>query len=549
LLFFLYFCYYNFNNKNMALSVVDYNSIIDYKLATKQIRFTDTTDYVSQGISTSDVTVVFKVEDPSGTIYNNTNHSAPDIDPDVSLDSVIVIPLTIDIATGLPLQGAYTITAEYEETSGVPYTVTKVKTFTLDYASPTADLDMTVDYNQPLLSSIDSTNYTSGGINPTISRTHLIHYPLASGAADVSGTAATLSTNTFYVTSGETVEHSCSIVSDLSYDFTGGFLLVDEITGNHIEHIADGGNLYNVFCYIEQQYNRFLAAKNSNSTKRAYEWQVFVDITSLAEAVEMATKFGENDKTAKYILEIEEIASANGLCCEEGTLQLVTGTGGGVGGLVVVASGTGISVALSSGGGTDTYTVNLSSVNINKLAATYNTVLAAGANISSLSTAVVTVADVTTKTTTINATNTYVDTEFVRVTISPVSGVQPSIAITNQKQLGSVFKAVNQTASTEFMLNNNGTVLADWQNKLTDFTIGNFFAAGAVDYYPSVELVKFTPNSLGNNLSWTTLIYPEIVNVGTSTMTFRFVDQGGNPVNGNFIDTINTIELIFKIQA
>lgn len=167
----------------MALTTVEYSSYFDYGSATKQIKFTDSTDYLSQGTTAANVTVVAKVESPSGVFYNNTNHGSPDIDPDVSLDSLITIPLPLD-GLGLPEQGLYTITLTYQDLV-VPATIVDVKTFTLDYASPTVDIDMTVDCVTPLLTAIDDTSYTVNSVAPTVTRAFSIHYPPSTPTADV----------------------------------------------------------------------------------------------------------------------------------------------------------------------------------------------------------------------------------------------------------------------------------------------------------------------------------------------------------------------------
>ncbi len=88
----------------MALTTTDYSTYFKYNEATKQVTFTDLTDYAGQGVATSDVKVLIKCETAGGGIfYNNVNIAAPDVAPSVSLDSAIVIPLPLDSGS-LPLQ-------------------------------------------------------------------------------------------------------------------------------------------------------------------------------------------------------------------------------------------------------------------------------------------------------------------------------------------------------------------------------------------------------------------------------------------------------------
>ena len=174
----------------MALSTVTFNSYFRYDLGTKQISFTDTTDYVGQGTAASNVTIVVKdVTAPtSGQIYSNTNHGAPDIDPDTSVDSQIPINVPTDINGNIE-QGLSSVTLEYKDTGGSPVTIEETKTFTLSYASPKVDIGMMVDCFTPVLSAQDNSNYTIGGVVPTITRDFKIHYPASLQLTDVTGTA------------------------------------------------------------------------------------------------------------------------------------------------------------------------------------------------------------------------------------------------------------------------------------------------------------------------------------------------------------------------
>lgn len=533
----------------MALSTVQYSSYFHYDESTKQLKFTDSTDYAAQGTSDANVTIVIKVESPSGVFYNNTNHGDPDIDPDVSLNSTKLIALPLD-GSGQPEQGLYTITLEYEDTVVGPTTVTDVKTFTLDYTSPTVDIDMTVDCVTPLLTATDDSAYTVNGVAPSVVRDFKIHYPPSTPTADVTGTAASINTSTFYTVADSTIEHSSSLTSTLTYLFDSDDLIyvIDEVTGSEVIQVACNGDICDIYCCLRSQWNRYDTAKGSNNTQAIKELAKFEKIVSLASLVGTAVRCGKNDHISDYVSEILRIADCDAGCsCDDGTPQLVTGLAVN-GNNVIVDAGTGIQVTAVTGGGTTTYTVALTSENVNKLAATYNSVVAAGTNISSVSSSSSTVGDVTTTTYTVNATDTVVESLFVRAKFTISSGNVPTITIENQKEYGTIFGTVNQSGGTEFILNNNG-VYVDFANKLTDFTIGNFFSAGSVNYWPEVNVVNVVKPVRGDKTSWVRDIQADIPEINASEFTLRFLDMDGHPVNGKTIQDYISFELIFKIQA
>ncbi len=535
----------------MALTTVTYDSFFNYNLATKTISFTDTTDYTGQGSSDVDVTVVAKVEAPiSGVFYNNTNHGDPDIDPDVSRDSLhtIALPTGVD---GLPEQGLYTITLQYDDdgsTSGTPVVINEVKTFTLDYSSPTAQLEMTVDCITPLLSSNDVTSYTINGVDPTIVRAMEINYPASMQLPSVTGTANLLSTRTFYYVTGQTIEHSGAITANLTYDFSNGFYVIDEVSGSEFVGVACDGDICDIYCCIRSQWQRYEAAKTNNAVLATKELSKFNNIMSLTGLVGAAVKCGKSSQVSEYVEEILAIAECDAGCsCDDGTPQLVTGLAIN-GNDVIVAEGTGIQVDEVTGGGTTTYTVSISSENITKLANMTASIVDAGTNVS-VATNVVVVNGIPTTTYTVTATDVVVESSFVKAMIEINTSTVPTITIETQAQYGSTFSTVNQTVSTEFIKNENDASFTDWATKSTDFTIANFGTAVG-DFFPEVEVVNIVGAGRGDYTSWSNKFKANITTMGTDTFSIRINDEDGNNINGNFLQTeFLRFELIFKIQA
>lgn len=539
----------------MALTTVDFDGKFRYDLATKQVTFTDTTDYAAQSINKADVTVVIKAETSGGGVfYNNTNHGVPDIDPDVSLDSTIVIPLPLD-GSGLPLQDDYTFTLEWQETSGVPYEVTKVKTETLSYSSPTVDISMDVDCITPRLTATDDSNYTVGGITPAIVRAFAIHYPPSVPTADVTGTGSSVYTSTFYTVADSTVEHSSSLTSTLTYDLTNGIYIEDSVTGSKVIQVSCDGDLCDIYCCIRSQWNRYQAAKgNNNDVLALSELKKFQEITSLAQMVGTALKCGKSTHISGYVSEILRISDCDAGCsCSDGTPQLVTGLGAGNSD-VTVAAGTGVSVNLAG----SEYTVSLSTENINKLASTYNSVVTAGTNVSSVTSSSNTTGNVTTTTYVVNATDTVVESTFVEVLITFNVGAVPSYSVTAQKQYGTTFAAITDAIGINPILNieNDGSVTA-WQQNFNSIIVQNFFSGSSTDYFP--EVVSVEEQSWLKGVRSTSLISSTINNgakVGivdiydknADNFKIRFINPG-KMLGSDLENKLYSVKLIIKIQA
>ena len=534
----------------MALTTVDYNSYFNYKLSTTQLTFTDKTDFPAQGTAAANVTVVAKVTAPvTGVFYNNINHLAPDIDCGVSLDSIIEIPLPLD-AGGLPEQGLYTIELTYVD-SVVPATIVDTRTFTLNYTTPTVDISMTVDCITPLMTATDVTGYTQNTIDPTITRAFEINYPLSLQLPPVTGTANVLTTKNFYTIADQTVEHSSSLTSDLSYLFDVGdsMYVIDQISGSEFIQVACSGDLCDIYCCFKSQYQRWQDAKGINTQQANIELGKFVQIMAIAELVEIALRCSKNSDITAYTAEILEIAGCTSGCgCSDGEPQLVTGLGVS-GNEVIVAAGTGVAVSSVSGGGTTTYTVSLSSDNITKLANMTNSIVTSGTN-ATVNSSSATVGGITTYTYVVNATDTVVESLFVRALFTFNASAVPTLSIVKQNNYGATFTAVNQSGSgSDFITNNNVVSFADWTTSYTDFDIANF-GFSAADYFPEVQVANAILSTKGSPTSWINMLKVDVVEMSATTFQIRFSDMNGSPVNGQLLqDKYLTLELIFKIQA
>lgn len=533
----------------ITASDVTYSSYFDYSLATKQIRFTDSTDFVTAGTVAANVTVVAKITAPvSGVIYNNTNHSAPDIDCGVSLDSIITIPLPLTGA-GLPEQGLYTIQLTYVD-SVVPATIVDTKTFTLDYTSPEIDIAIVGNCIQPLLSATDKTGYTRNYIVPTVTRAFQLNYPTSLAITPITGTGSMLTSSTLYTSSTESLLYTSTLTSTLSYlaDATELTYIIDEVSGTKTTYISCDADLCDIYCCIRAQYQRWQDNIGVNNTQAMIELGKYTQIMAITEMLAIAIDCSKEDHVSAYVAKILEIGQCDAGCsCGDGSPQLVTGLGV-AGAEVIVEAGTGLVVTPSVNGATTTYTVALSSTNVTKLANLKNTEFVDGSGISSVMVNT-TVGGVSTDTWTVTATDTVVESLFVRAKITMKSSAVPAITITNQNKYGAAFATVNQAGTgTNLLTNNNEGSFVAWTTNVTDFDIANFFTTPA-DYYPEVYIVNVDKVGKGGITGWTDNLNVRVIEMSASTFTIRFTDSTGAAVNGLYLQDYDSIELIFKIHA
>lgn len=523
----------------MSLSTIDFNTTFNYVPATKVFKFEDTVDYSGQSVAIANATGVIKVVSPAGTtIYNNTNHNSPDIDPDVSRINTTTIPLPL-MGDGSVMQGLYSVTYTVrvvDTTLATSYDVAKTKTFTLSYSSPEVDLDMEANCTTPLLSSTDNTSYTQNFVNPTITRVHKIYYPASLGISPVSGTGATVSTSTIYVVSNQALQYSSDITSTLSYDYGSGWYVSDEVSGNGYIDVLCDNSLCDIYCALRAQYNRWQSVKGT-SMREQEEKSKFEVMVSLAHLTSVAIDCGKNSQATEYINQIKSIGNFDDCSCSDGTTPtLVTGLGSA--GTVTVAAGSGVSVATATGGGTTTYTVSLDAATLDIINNAYNTVVAGGTGIS---VAVVTAADGT-KTYTITNTQTAPDSLNQIFDIRFASGSLPSINTDSSTTTGTAYQAATLAAD------NNGSS-ADWQVNNAFFTVSAFFSGSNVAFYPEVD-VNYTLKTSFSLNPYSRPYVMEIVNYDSTTFTIRFTDRiTGQVVTGSAVEAAYTrIKLQIKLS-
>lgn len=530
----------------MALTSVNIKTTFQFKPSPKTFKFEDTTDYGGQGVGENEVTGVIKVVDPAGnTHYNNTNHSAPDIDPDVIKTNTTTITLPL-LADGTVIQGKYVITytVRVSSTTANPaYDISVTKNLTLTYVSPTIKLGLTSDCVKPLLKSSDATSYLVNAVDPTIVRVHKIIYPASLNKADVTGTGKVLETNTFYTIKGSTLQHSSSLTSTLTYTYATDFIVTDEITGSAYNDVECDAQLCDIYCCLRAEWNRFQDYKDTNARLAAKHLANWLQMMALSEKIRIALDCGKGDHVSGYVATIRKLGNCESGCgCDDGTPALVTGLGGGTDTVIVDSGGTPITVTKVVSGTTTTYTVALAAATVTKINALRNATVTAGTGVT---------VDTTTdadgnKTYKVSFTDTTVEPNILsfKVDLALTTSAPPVITVSDISKYGTAFQ--NPT------LTNGNTTQADWKNKNNCFTLKTFWASqGSKNYKAHIEILSTQAATQGSagGCGVSRPIEVEIVDNSSTTLDFRFVYASGALITGKFLNLFTNIKLALTLTA
>lgn len=215
-------------------------------------------DYSAYG---SVVKAVFQIEDPDGLLfYQNTgltvdppSFTSPDFNSSGGTWEVTGITPYLDDTGTTIKRGTYTITAWYKCDSGDAVQV--VKTYYLDYVSPTVVIDMSASCRTSELTVTDSTDYTEIGdsepLSTTLSRSCAVTKPSGSGANAPATTTTTALTYTRTIGGGSTSATrlwtriwQTNIVSTLTYEMEAWGALVWVL----IQDVVYGDDYLDVQC-------------------------------------------------------------------------------------------------------------------------------------------------------------------------------------------------------------------------------------------------------------------------------------------------------------
>ena len=344
----------------MIQSTLAFSTKFNVVPTTPKFVLTDLSPYSVEGISLTSVIGLFKIEGPTGIIYNNTNFGAPDIVASTSLVfGSVSIPLDIN---GVILTGNYKITYTARISGGVqPGDYTKVTTSYFCYVAPKGNLLVTNSVRLATVTSTDNTSYPIVGINPTLARTHDLFYPSSLVIAPI---VSGLSQIVLSYPNVYTGTYTGKVSTIASYVFTDG-LLVDYLITAVSETIVDNKTLCDIYCGIKNLTNEMLASRSTGDFGKASHIQETLSLVSILFSLyDDAITCGKESDASNWLNQIITLANITVGCgCVGDQPVQVVPSGGGAGATanVIGDSSTGTQVDAVTVGPTTTYTVRLTS--------------------------------------------------------------------------------------------------------------------------------------------------------------------------------------------
>lgn len=330
--------------------------------ATAKFVLTDLTPYAGEGIALTNAKGVFKIEGPSGVIYNNTNFGAPDIAANISLIfNTVSLPLDTD---GEILTGNYTITYTVRIAGGIqPGDYIKMSTVYFCYEAPAGKVEVANSVRLAKVTSKDLTSYPISGVMPTLTRTHTLWYPSPLGLSPTVSSAAEIQLSYPNVYTGT---YSGKISTVASYVFTDG-LIVDYLITAVDETIVDNKTLCDIYCGIKNLTNEMLTAKSTGDFGKSDRIQETLSLVSILFTLyDDAITCGKEDDATNWLNQIITLANITvgcGCTGDEPTQVIPEGGGGSGNDVIVVGDNAfGTEVASNTVGSTTTYTVRLTQV-------------------------------------------------------------------------------------------------------------------------------------------------------------------------------------------
>lgn len=364
------------------MATISFTTQFNLTASPKVFVFTDTSNYPGQGIATSNVNGDFKITSPSGiVIYNNTDYTNGGCDIRVSASTQNQTSIQLPLGTdGLVEAGVYTILyTVYDKNLLVYSTVTN--TYTYVYVAPVITITQSSDCLSPLFTSTDATSYVVLGITPSITRTHTLQYPLGSGASNTVTSTVTIQRGSGQYYNGT---QSTEIDSYVTYTFADGLVVYDLLTGSQ-EFVVDCSDLCSIYCCVKTLEGRMVTYLTSNTELYLETRALFSQIMGLWGLALRAQACGKSDDVNTYIVLMKSLANCTDDCCGSGdTPTAVVGLNGIINEVIVESGDSTVVVTPVVAGNTTTYTVTIDPSFVTLVNSMYNTVVAAGTNVTSI---------------------------------------------------------------------------------------------------------------------------------------------------------------------
>lgn len=225
-----------------------------FNRVTGNIVIEDITDYASQGIDSGYTITGFirmLAVNTQGTtvVYDNLGGSTPDITPPSSVTNAVTIPIPIDSVTGNILPATYQLTYQVNADNGSEQDTGNL---TVEYeyliVDPLVCIQTTVNCSASTAMSKDVTDYDQQyATTVSLTRTHTLYPPPASGAAPISGNLQTMIYTPIYTTNWQ-----AKVLTDITYLQTDNLYVVMQVSGIKDFQVVCDTNLSKVLCCLYQ---------------------------------------------------------------------------------------------------------------------------------------------------------------------------------------------------------------------------------------------------------------------------------------------------------
>lgn len=499
-----------------------------------QIIVDDQTDYVGQGIPLDGtytvrgfLAITLASSTGTSTIYNNIGGTTPDIDPTTSTTSVLTIDLPKD-SGGNILQGTYSIVynvivGDPDQVDVIVADVTDGFSYTYQQDLPTVCLTADVNCQGATITSYDSTDY---GLYATVSRTHNLYPPPATGATTITGTQASLSSGSPIYDKTWTQE----VISTVTYNFPSGLIAIVGVEGSReIPVVCDLG-MSKIFCCLKKVFNRYnsLTAKNIVAANDLYIDTVKPMLEAMVMYNAAVAAGNTNGASYYYNLTIETSGCGEDCGCSSSDPQLIEPNIGSSNVTIVTSPDNSISVVPVVDGITTTYQIQVSAALQAALSAIKNTVV---------TTATPTYLEVTSAT--VGNTTTYTvnykpigglgySTSMKRLLIdTATTGTSPAnyMEVTSSEVANIGANIVSPATSHTVLL---GQTVPNASTDVALVTIGNVLVDGTLPYQVTAEVMgKYSTAVVGSLADLDVEVLYS--NVSSGAVTLRLI----NPTSGN----------------
>tara|TARA_Y100001938_G_scaffold15738_1_gene19452 strand:- start:1425 stop:3062 length:1638 start_codon:yes stop_codon:yes gene_type:complete len=303
-----------------------------FDLDNSKLKIEDNNNYSSGYSFSGQLNVVLTVTGPGGAVHAGGTSSEPDMTilaseytPSIDLQGNRKWNSGEGITLPSSLTGAWTVAYKIYDNAGSGDVYTETYSFNYGFSLPAVSVGLTVTQNSSLITSTDSTNYSSSYTNDSLTRNHRIHPPAGATTATgvaipedaESGTASTINytgitTGSWRATVSSTGEWSDGSASDATT--SSRHYVTGTPTGGSTTTVNSDLGLCDVYCCLKALNDRYEQAKCKNKDL-AEEYKAKIeDVTRMVTLYVQAVTCGLTGDAECYINDIKTVSECGTEC-------------------------------------------------------------------------------------------------------------------------------------------------------------------------------------------------------------------------------------------